>query len=146
MPAVNAAGRVEADIRKINSRRRGVSLGTRIRALNEKLQGWGDYFALADTPTPFKRLDEWLRRRLRMFLWRQWKRSYTRYRELHKLGLKEEAAREIVATRNGYWRTARTPQRQALGNAFWVAQGLISVEARYQERRRVFRTAGCGPA
>jgi len=101
-----------------------------------------DYFALADTHTPFERLNEWLRRRLRMCLWKQWKKGRTRHRELRKLGLKEEAARQIVATRNGYWRTARTPQlHQALGNAFWVAQSLINVEARYQERRRAIRTA-----
>lgn len=138
---------VEADIREITSRRRGVSLGSRITALNDKLEGWVDYFALANTHTPFERLDEWLRRRLRMCLWKQWKKGYTRFCELRKLGLKEEAARKIVATRNGYWRTAKTPQlHQALGNAFWVAQGLINVASRYQERRRVFRTAGCGSA
>lgn len=139
--------RVEAAIREITSRRRGVSLGSRIAALNEKLKGWVDYFALADTRTPFERLDQWLRRRLRMCLWKQWKKGRTRYCELRKLGLKEDAARQIVATRNGYWRTAKTPQvHQALGNAYWAAQGLINVASRYQERRRVFRTAGCGPA
>jgi RNA-directed DNA polymerase len=101
-----------------------------------------DYFALADTHTPFQKLDEWLRRRLRMCQWKQWKKPSTRYRELRNLGLKEEAAREIASTRKGYWRTAKTPQlHQALGKAHWAAQGLISLAERYQECRRGFRTA-----
>lgn len=124
------------------SRRRSMPLGVQISALNEKVRGWVDYFALADTHTPFGRLSTWLRRRLRMCLWKQWKRGTTRYRELRKLGLREAAAKEVVATRKGYWRTAKTPQlRQALDNAFLAAQGLIDVENRYYERRRAIRTA-----
>ncbi len=139
--------RVRAEVRKITSRRRGVSMDWRIARLTKRLRGWVDYFALADTPTPFARLDEWVRRRLRMCLWKQWKRPNTRFRELRKLGLKEEAAREIAATRKGYWRAACTPQvHQALSKAYWAAQGLLSVAERYQERREVLRTAGCGPA
>ncbi len=112
-------------------RRKGEVQVRRIAGLNEKLRGWVDYFALADTPSTFERLAEWIRRRLRMCLWKQWKRHATRVRELRKLGLKEKAAREIAATRNGYWRTACTPQlHQALDNAFWAAQGLIDVVQR----------------
>lgn len=60
---------------------------------------WVDYFALADTHTPFDKLDEWLRRRLRMCQWKQWKKPSTRHRELRNLGLKEGAAKEIASTR-----------------------------------------------
>src|SRR6202040_2726080 len=63
--------RVKQKIRQITSRKRSVFLGDRIEELNEYLTGWLGYFALADTPSVFKRLDEWTRRRLRMCLWKQ---------------------------------------------------------------------------
>jgi RNA-directed DNA polymerase len=139
--------RVERDIRTLTSRRKSQAMAQRIASLNKRLKGWVDYFALTDTPSVYERLDEWLRRRLRMCLWKQWKRYKTRVRELLALGLKERAAREIAGTRKGYWRTACTPQlHQALGKAYWASQGLISLAQRYQERRGVLRTAGCGSA
>jgi hypothetical protein len=64
-------------------------MADRIRRINAYLGGWLGYFALAETPSVFQSLDEWLRRRLRMCLWKQWKRVRTRYRELHALGLPE---------------------------------------------------------
>ena len=59
----------------------------RSRRLRLKLQGWIRYFALADFGSIFETLDGWLRRRLRMVYWRQWKRPRTRQRKLRALGL-----------------------------------------------------------
>lgn len=58
----------------------------RIKKLNQYLMGWCGYFALADTPSIFKQLDKWIRRRLRMCLWKNWKRPKTKFRNLIKLG------------------------------------------------------------
>jgi RNA-directed DNA polymerase len=49
--------------------------------------GWVGYYQLADTPTTFQALDEWLRHRLRQLLWKRWKRPKTRYRELKARGV-----------------------------------------------------------
>jgi len=68
--------------------------------------GWMGYIALIKTPTPIKALKEWVRRRLRLCLWHQWKRVKTRIRELRNLGLKERKVLEIANPRKGAWRAA----------------------------------------
>lgn len=101
--------RVKEKLRKLTRRTWSISMTERIRKLNEYLGGWIGYFALAETPSVFQRLDEWLRRRLRMVLWKQWKRPRTRYAELTRLGVPEETAREAVGSSKGYWRLSATP-------------------------------------
>ncbi len=59
----------------------------RIEKLNKYLMGWCGYFALAETPSKFKEFDEWIRRRLRMCLWKEWKTPKTRIRKLRGLGV-----------------------------------------------------------
>nr|WP_171643093.1 group II intron maturase-specific domain-containing protein [Paenibacillus phytorum] len=61
---------MKTKIREITSRKRTLSLEQRIKELNQYLTGWCGYFALADTPSIFQGLDEWIRRRLRMCLWK----------------------------------------------------------------------------
>lgn len=91
------------------------------------LRGWMAYFRLAETPRPFRELDEWLRRRLRACLWKQWKTTKTRRRNLLNLGLKEQQARSMAWSRKGYWRIAGSPVLQTtLTIAYWRKQGLFS--------------------
>lgn len=124
--------RAKDRIRELTSRSRSITMADRIKRLNEYLVGWFGYFGLAQTKSIFAELDEWLRRRLRQILWKQWKRTATRARELRRLGLKENAAREIAGTRKGYWRTAATPQlHKALDLAYWRGQGLVELKERH---------------
>ncbi|ABZ85517.1 conserved hypothetical protein [Heliomicrobium modesticaldum Ice1] len=95
------------------------------------------YFRLIDTPSVLKELDEWLRRRLRMCLLKQWKRPKTRRRNLVALGIPEEWACNISGSRKGYWRLSLTPQmNKALGLAYWREQGLVSLVETYQSHRQ----------
>jgi len=108
------------------------------------LMGWVRYFALAETPRVFESLDQWLRRRLRMDLWKQWKRPQTRYREFRQLGIPEEPASEVVGSSKGYWRLSATPQlHKPLGLTYWRAQGLVPLKDSYAQVRNSWRTAGC---
>lgn len=93
--------RVKAKIREITSRNKPVSMAERIKRLNTYLGGWIRYFVLADTPSIFKDIEGWARRRLRMCLWKQWKRVRTRYRELRALGLPERVVHEFANARKG---------------------------------------------
>ncbi|WP_198003920.1 group II intron reverse transcriptase/maturase [Thermosinus carboxydivorans] len=138
--------RVKQKIREATARSAPQSMAERIERLNTYLGGWIGYFALADTPSVFKNIDGWIRRRLRMCLWKQWKRVRTRYSELRALGLPEWVVHEFANTRKGPWRMAHGPMNRALGNAYWRAQGLMSLTERYQKLRQAWRTAGCGPA
>ncbi|AEG15374.1 RNA-directed DNA polymerase (Reverse transcriptase) [Desulfofundulus kuznetsovii DSM 6115] len=130
--------RVKMKIREITSRNKPVSMAERIERLNAYLGGWMGYFALAETPSIFKNLEGWMRRRLRMCLWKQWKRVRTRYRELRALGLPEWVVHEFANARKGPWRMAHGPMNRALGNAYWQSQGLMSLTERYSYLRQAW--------
>jgi len=142
-----ARTRAKERLRKLTSRRWGVSMERRVRELNRFTVGWTAYFAYADTPRPFADLDEWLRRRLRQVRWKEWKRYRTRSRNLRALGIPERAARQWAASRKGYWRIAGSAVlNRALPNAYWNQLGLAGFSDPYCRFRDATRTAGCGPA
>jgi len=88
----------------------------RILRLNLYLRGWIQYFSLSDTPYILQRLEGWTRRRLRMCLWKQWKKVRTKYRNLIKLGLPDWAALRLANTRKAYWHIAGDSLNSALPN------------------------------
>lgn len=134
--------RLKDKIREITNPTWSISMNERIQRLNQYLTGWIGYYALAETPSVLEGLEEWIRRRLRLCLWLQWKRVRTRIRELKALGLKKSQAEEIANTRKGAWRTTKTPHlHKALGNAYWQSQGLMSLTQRYFQLRQNWRTA-----
>ena len=144
--ATKSLERVRKRIRRKTRRTRSGKLEDIIQEINESNMGWIGYYWLADTPSVFEGLDQWLRRRLRQMIWKRWKRGKTRYRELVKLGVPRERA-ALGATGKSPWRMARSPVvNEALSNAYWQVAGLVSIENRYHELRMTRRTAGCGPA
>jgi len=83
-------------------------------------------------------LHQWTRRRLRMCYLKQWQNPNPVYRNLVKLGLRPDFARDLSGSGKGYWRLAKTPQMNiALGLAFWANQGLLSLIQLYDKRRSV---------
>ncbi|CAB3389757.1 Group II intron reverse transcriptase/maturase [Kyrpidia spormannii] len=128
--------RVKAKTRTLTARNTPIAMEERIRRLNTYLGGWMGYFALAETPSTFEEIEGWIRRRLRMCLWKQWKRVRTRYRELRALGLPEWVVHQFANARKGPWRMAHGPMNRALGNAYWQAQGLMSLTERYRRLRQ----------
>lgn len=125
--------RLKDKIRQITSRRWGISIDDRIERLRQYLRGWIGYFQLIDTPSVLKSLDEWIRRRLRMCLLKQWKNPKTKRRKLVALGVPQEWASLISRSRKAYWRLSNTPQvNKALGLAYWREQGLVSLFETYQ--------------
>lgn len=134
--------KVKDKVRQLTNPTWSVSMEDRIRKLNQYLMGWMGYYALIETPSPLKELEEWIRRRLRLCLWHQWKRIRTRIKELRKLGLKEHQVLEIANTRKGAWRTTHTPHlHKALGIAYWQSRGFKSLTQRYFDIRQGWRTA-----
>ena len=71
----SARKRAKDRLRQLTSRKWGVSMEQRIEEINRYTVGWTTYYALADTPSVFEGLDEWLRRRLRQVRWKEWKRA-----------------------------------------------------------------------
>jgi RNA-directed DNA polymerase len=130
--------RAKARIKEITSRRSPIPMDLRIKELNKYLTGWCGYYALADTPLIFHQLDEWIRRRLRMCLWKQWKLPRTKIRNLIALGVSKQKAYEWGNTRKKYWRVACSPiLHTTLNNQYWIAQGLKSLSDRYKLLRNI---------
>ncbi len=142
-----ARSRARDRLRQLTTRRWGVSMERRIDEINRFTVGWTAYFRLADTPSVFEELDEWLRRRLRQVRWKEWKRIRTKRRNLIAHGIPEQQAHEWACSRKGYWRIAGSaPLQRALPNAYWADQGLKGFIDPYRRFRDATRTAGCGPA
>ena len=130
--------KVKQRIRQLTSRKISHSMERRIKQLNQYLTGWCGYFALADTPSVFHRLDEWTRRRLRMCYWKQWKKPKTKIKRLISLGMPKDKAFEWGNTRKGYWRIACSPfLHRALDIQFWKTKGLRSLTDRYKFLRNM---------
>ena len=98
--------KMKEQIKTLTSRSNGWGYARRKEALRQYITGWVNYFKLADMRQLLLNVDEWYRRRLRMMIWKQWKRIRTRGRNLMKLGLNKYQAWEYANTRKGYWRTA----------------------------------------
>jgi group II intron reverse transcriptase/maturase len=95
-------------IRTLTSRSNGWGYARRKEALRQYIIGWVNYFKLADMKMLLLRVDEWYRRRLRMVIWKQWKRIRTRGRNLMMLGIVKYNALKYANTRKGYWHTANS--------------------------------------
>ncbi|MFS8536057.1 MAG: group II intron reverse transcriptase/maturase, partial [Limnochordales bacterium] len=129
--------RMKNKVREITSRKMPYPMEYRIQKLNQYLMGWCGYFALADTKSIFLELDKWIRRRLRMCLWKNWKKPKTKIRNLIQLGVPQWQAYEWGNTRKSYWRISNSPiLHRTLGNSYWRNQGLKSLEARYENLRQ----------
>ena len=133
-----AVARIKATLRKICKYGRGWSMSKTIKEANPKLRGWVNYFHLAGNTTIFQELDSWLRRKLRAILWRQWKRNFTRARNLIKLGFSYEAAWRFVRVHRGPWATAGTfNMHRLLKNSYFDSLGLVSLQSQYLRLQRV---------
>jgi group II intron reverse transcriptase/maturase len=113
-------------IRVLTSRSNGWGNVRRKEELIAFIRGWVNYFKLADMKTLLLVIDEWYRRRLRMVIWKQWKRVRTRLRNLIKLGLPKYKAWQYANTRKGCWNTSSSPILQrTLTNARLNAAGYL---------------------
>lgn len=101
--------KLKKNIKEVTSRSNGKSLEWKFRKLKEKLRGWINYFKIANMRNLTKALDQWLRRRIRLCIWKQWKRVRTRFKELKKRGLSKQKAWEYANTRRSYWRISKSP-------------------------------------
>lgn len=125
--------RAKATIRRLTKRNRGVSLGQVLSELRTFTDGWVGYFWVARTPSVFQQLDQWVRRRLRCYQWKLWKRPRRRARELRKAGVGPWLAWGTANNGPGLWRAAGSPAlTRALPNAKLTALGFHSLHKRYE--------------
>ena len=134
--------RLKGRVREITSRNRGVSFERMLGELSRYLRGWMGYFGLASTKAVFSRLDEWIRRRVRMYLWKQWRLPRTRIRNLLRLGVPRDLAVPHGASRKGYWRLSKTLGGHVGMTKHWLrAQGLVFLRYLWGDLAPLRRTA-----
>lgn len=116
-------------VKELTGRSWGVSMDYRLRKLGQYLRGWMGYFGISQYYRPIPELDEWLRRRVRMCYWKQWRWARTKIRNLLDLGVSLKTAIQHGVSSKSYWHMARTPaMQQALSNDWLRAQGLLSIK------------------
>ena len=120
-------------LKKLTSR----SQGRNVRVVMDKtkvyFRGWLNHYGIASMRTTMKEWDGWLRRRLRMYIWKQWKSPRTRKENLMKLGLPEWRACEVAYSRKAYWRSARHASvNAAISNKRLAQAGYVSILDLYE--------------
>ena len=104
-----SAAKMKNKIKELTSRSNGMGNELRAIKLRRYIMGWINYFKIADMKKLLSKTDEWMRRRIRMILWKQWKRVKTRFKMLQSLGVHKQKAWEYANTRKSYWRTSNSP-------------------------------------
>lgn len=98
--------------------------------LNPMLRGWANYYKPVETITFARVLDKWIRRRLRVIIWRQWERPWTRYKKIRKAGFTHvEALMVTYNNRSCWWSSSHDYVVLTLNNKLFASMGLVSVEA-----------------
>ena len=121
--------RFKQRIKELTGRSWGVSMEYRMFKLAEYLRGWIGYFGISELYRPIPELDHWLRRRVRMCYWKQWRYCRTKVRELTKLGTFLRTAISVGLSRKGPWRLSRTlATHSGMTNQWLKDQGLLSVK------------------
>lgn len=119
-------------VKKLTGRSWFVTMSYRMKKLAQYLRGWMNYFGISEYYRPIPEIDHWLRRRVRMCYWKQWRRFYTRVRNLLKLGTHPGVAIPMCFSRKGPWKCARTLATQTgMTNQWLKDQGLLSVKERW---------------
>ena len=122
--------RLKKRVRELTRKTKGMSLPQVIERLARYLNGWRGYFRFCETPSVLKQLDGWIRRRLRRYIWLQWKRGRKRFAELQARGVSKDLAAQTVGSPHGAWRLSNSPALTiAFPNKYFSELGLPQLVA-----------------
>ena len=126
--------KLTAKLKAVTSRSNALGYRQRRIKINQIIRGWIQYFKLANMRNHLQKLDEWLRRRIRMCAWKSWKKIKTKFTNLVKLGTTKYQAWQWANTRKSYWRIAKSPvSNRALNNKRIAERGYISLVSYYNK-------------
>lgn len=131
--AAESVKRFKDKIRETLRQGRGRNLSTVAKELGPVLRGWVAYFRLAQAKGIFEELDMWIRHKLRRNLWTQWKRPWTRFKELCRRGLAKARARQSAFNGRGpWWNAGASHMNQAVPTSMLRRSGLVSLMEEYR--------------
>lgn len=127
-PSPKSVLKFKQEIRRLTNRNWGVSMKYQLLKSSQFIRGWINYFGIANCYQLCVDLDHWIRRRVRMAYWRQWRKPRTKVRNLMRLGVHVQAAVACGITSKGPWHSSKTPGiNQALSNDYLKSQGLYAL-------------------
>ena len=134
-------------LRDLTRRNRGKNVRDVMTEVKRYMQGWLNYYAIASMKNTMAEWNGWLRRRIRMYIWKQWKKPKTKYRNLLKLGVPQIYAWMAANCRRGYWFTVDTGAvKRAITNERLASAGYFDLSLAYESiqsdcvGRAVYRT------
>ena len=134
--------RFKAKVKQITKRNRGRKFDQIVQELKEYTDGWVIYYSIADMKKIMETLNQWIRRRLRMYIWKQWKKISAKFQGLKKLGIPEWQAWQWANTRKSYWRTAGSAvASRAITNERLERRGYSDISKKYEAMHLRYRTA-----
>jgi group II intron reverse transcriptase/maturase len=126
--------KMKSRLKEMTIRNNGMSQTQRKAFLIKYIRGWVEYFKLADMKELLKRTDEWLRRRIRMCIWKSWKRVKTRIKNLIRCGIKKPQACRAANSRKSYWRMSSHPiVHEAMSNDKLRSAGYLFLSDYYRK-------------
>ena len=96
-------------VRELLKRNRGRKIEVVISQINLFLRGWINYYAISEMKSFIENMTSWIRRKIRVYIWKQWKKIKTRFKNLKRLGINQNKAWEYANTRKGLWRISSSP-------------------------------------
>jgi len=134
--------RFKGKVKEITKRNRGKSFDKIAAELKKYTDGWIQYFGIADMKTLMENLNQWIRRRLRMYIWKQWKKNTARFQNLMKLGATRSIAWRWANTRQSYWHTAGSwILSTTITNDRLELRGYADISKKYEAVHSNYRTA-----
>lgn len=125
--------KLKSRLKQLTSRSWGISLKMRFLKIKQLVEGWINYYRIGNFKRKCQRIDEWIRFRIRMCIWKQWKTSQKRIKMMMKLGVNKNRATRTAYSRKGYARIAISqPLSYALRNEVLKYNGLVSLLDQYQ--------------
>ncbi len=126
--SAKALERFKQRVREITKRNRGQNVRFVINELRRYATGWMNYFGISHTYAKVRELDAWIRRRIRLYHWKQWKRPGARRRNLIRLGIDPGGVHLASRSRKGYWRMSQNSLvLYALNNTYLKEQGVTEL-------------------
>ena len=107
-PHIKSYQKLKRKLKKLTDRSWSISLDNRIKQINYLIRGWVNYFRIANMRQVIIDIDKHLRTRIRVIIWKQWKKITKRYKALRQLGVSHEIAFACANTRKGYYQICKT--------------------------------------
>ena len=134
----NSLQKAKQKLRELTCRSQGRNVRMVMAKVKEFIRGWIGYFYIADMKRILQRWNEWLRRRIRMYIWKQWKKPKTRVQNLKRLGIPSWQAHQWGNTRLGYWRVAGSAVlSRSITNEKLALAGYYDFPAQYEQIRKL---------